>query len=357
MSLLLIVASTLTLAQNPTTVSAASNCTFITDFDTDNKGFTSPSIYSDDNNTSFFWNSTVGAWIETSGLTERTASLISPVFINPLLGRTTVGFGYEVPAGTQYRVRVVSGATGTQQDIVATTANGPVWDPLPGTSGAICLFLLDVDIPSGSGVRYEVSFRAIAAGDMVFDNFAFASVTRTLPVTFLGFVAKQSPNGSIKLLWDVADEKDVVNYVAERSSNGVDFASIGSIPAIGSSTYSFEDADKLVETRYYRVKNVDVDGKSKYTPIIKVVPSKNTSGSIQLYPQPAHDQVYIQHEKAPATVKITIYTIDGKEVKSVMAIPNSYQTSLNISSLPAGTYIIKYDDGKGDIQTTKLIKN
>ena len=63
LSLLLIVASTLTLAQNPTTVSAASNCTFITDFDTDNRGFTSPSIYSDDNNTSFFWNSTVGGSI------------------------------------------------------------------------------------------------------------------------------------------------------------------------------------------------------------------------------------------------------------------------------------------------------
>ena len=66
-------------------------------------------------------------------------------------------------------------------------------------------------------------FRAIAAGDMVFDNFAFASVTRTVRCQFLGFVAKQSSNGSIKLLWDVADEKDVVNYVAERSSNGVRF--------------------------------------------------------------------------------------------------------------------------------------
>jgi hypothetical protein len=105
------------------------------------------------------------------------------------------------------------------------------------------------------------------------------------------------------------------------------------------------------------VKNVDIDGASKYTPIIKITGNKRASGQIQLYPVPAYDQVYVQHDKAPDRGSIAIHSLDGRLVRQVRAIPNSYQTSLPISDLKAGMYIIKYDDGSGYIQSAKLVKN
>lgn len=343
--------------QSPTTVVASSDCNFIRDFNTSDEGFSSPSIYAGDDDVSFFWNSTAGALLETSGLISREGSLISPVFLNTLSGQTVVGFTYSAPAGTQYRIRVISGLIGTPLEILATTANGPEWDTLPSTSGSLCLLLLDTDITVGAGLRYEFSFRANQAADIVFDNFAINSTNAPLPVTFLGFVARKNENGTTRLLWNVGEEINVNSYVVERSTNGTGFTSIGSVTASGKSIYSLEDDQVLAGTRFYRVKNVDIDGSSKYTPVIRVTGPGKTTGQIQLYPMPANDHVYVQHDKAPAKVMITVYTLEGKLIKQVQAIPNTYQTSLDISDLKAGMYVVKYDEGNGNIQSAKLIRN
>ncbi len=353
----LIFISSLSLAQSPTSVFVSSDCNFVRDFNSSDEGFSSPSIYSDDNDVSFYWSSTAGALLETSGLTNRTGSLISPVFLNTLNGQTVVGFTYSAPPGTEYRVRVISGLIGTPLEILATTANGPQWSPLPSTSGNLCLLLMDADITVGQGLRYEFSFRATQALDILFDNFAINSANAPLPVTFLGFVARKNNDGTTKLLWDVAEEINVNNYVVERSTNGSDFSAVGTVSATGKSTYSLEDNQAMAETRFYRVKNVDIDGASKYTPVIRVAGKERSTGQIGLYPMPATDQVYVQHDKAPAKASIFIYGLDGRMVKQVQAIPNTYQTSLNISDLKGGIYLVKYDDGNGDIQSAKLIKN
>jgi len=272
-------------------------------------------------------------------------------------GQTVVGFTYNVPAGTEYRIRVISGLIGTPLEILATTANGPVWTALPSTSGSLCLLLVDADLAVGQGLRYEFSFRASASGNMLFDNFALNSAQAPLPVTFRGFVASKINDNSIKLLWDVGDEINVNNYVVERSSNGRDFTGVGSVSATGKSTYSLIDnsvADQK-QTLYYRVKNVDIDGQSKYTPVIRVSAQK-ASNQIQLYPVPATDYVYVQHDKTPANVSISLFNIDGRLVKKIQAMPNTYQTRINIGELQSGVYIVKYDDGNGDIQSAKLIK-
>ena len=193
--------------------------------------------------------------------------------------------------------------------------------------------------------------------NMLFDNFALNSAQAPLPVTFRGFVASKINDNSIKLLWDVGDEINVNNYVVERSSNGRDFTGVGSVSATGKSTYSLIDnsvADQK-QTLYYRVKNVDIDGQSKYTPVIRVSAQKS-SNQIQLYPVPATDYVYVQHDKTPANVSISLFNIDGRLVKKIQAMPNTYQTRINIGELQSGVYIVKYDDGNGDIQSAKLIK-
>ena len=77
---------------------------------------------------------------------------------------------------------------------------------------------------------------------------------------------------------------------------------------------------------------------SKYTPVISVS-GKERSKADRLYPMPANDQVYVQHDKAPAKASIIIYGLDGRMVKQVEAIPNTYQTSLDISRCEPWHYI------------------
>ena len=347
-------------AQYPTTQTNILGCSVFRNFNTSDEGFSSPSIYSDANDVSFFWNSVEGAEIENSGINGRTGSLISPVYTLLETGQTTIGFKYEVPAGTEYRIRIITAASNPPLEILATTANGPVYTAFTTTKGNICVRLTDQDLVAGQQIRFEFTFR-VQNGHInkrvLFDDLSIAVQGSALPVTFQGFVARKLDDGTTKLLWDVSQEVNVKGYYVESSTNGVNFQNIGYVSASGKNVYSLNYADKISGTMYFRVKNVDFDGKSKYSAIIKLFGKETVLNSLQVYPQPAYEQVTIQHNKAIERAAFTLYSADGKIIMQKLAMPSTQQTQLNISNLKSGLYMLRYDDGTGNIQTKALIKN
>lgn len=353
----MIATGVVTYAQFPTIVTPANNCVVFRDFNISDEGFSAPSIYSGADDVAFFWNAGFGAEVESSGLVVRTGSLISPVFFQTSNGQVTVGFSYTVPLGTEYRLRIISGAGSPPLEVLANTANGPVYTPLQGTSGNVCILVSDADLTIGRGIRFEFTFRAVLPGNMVFDNLAATVAAGPLPVTFEGFFARQNTDGSLKLLWDVGTEENVKGYYVESSTNGVDFTNFGYVTATGKDIYSLDHDGKLVQNTFFRVRSIDFDGRMKYTPIIRVNANGATSGQIKMYPLPARDQVTIQHDKALENTIISLLSPDGKILQSKVVVPGSFQTQLNINTLGAGLYIVRYADGKGDLQTLKLVKN
>ena len=344
-------------AQSPTVVTTANDCVVFRNFNSSDEGFSSPSIYSNSEDVSFFWNAGAGAEIENSGLAVRNGSLISPVYVLSVAGQVTIGFSYSAPAGTEYRIRVISGVNQPPLEILATTASGPVYTPLPGTSGNICLLLTDGDLTLGREVRFEFTTRAINPGIILFDDLALTVAGGPLPVTFEGFVARKNNDGSVKLLWDVGTEINVQGYYVESSSNGVDFKNAGYVIASGKDIYSFDYTEKLLQTTFFRVRSADYDGRSKNTPIIKVYAKEQTDSHIEVYPVPAIDQVTIQHRKSADKAMVSLISPDGKMVQQVVVLPNTLQTQIHINLLQSGLYIVRYDDGEGNIQISKIIKN
>lgn len=344
-------------AQYPTVVTTATNCTVFRNFNTSDEGFSSPSIYSDNNDVAFNWNAAAGAEIESSGLVTRGASLISPTYVQSVNGQVTVGFRYSAPMGTEYRIRVVSGAASPPLEILATTANGPIYTPLPSTAGSICLSLSDADLTVGRNIRFEFTFRASQPGSILFDDLSLSVAGGPLPVIFEGFVARRNSDGTVKLLWDVATEVNVKGYHVETSTDGVNFTDAGYIAASAKDIYSFDYTQKLLQTTFFRVKNIDYDGRGKYTPIIKVYEKDQTDEQILIYPVPATDLVTIQHRKSSDKTIISLVTPDGKILQQVIALPNTLQTQLHINNLQTGLYFVKYDDGKGEVQVSRIIKN
>ena len=347
-------------AQAPTTQTNVTGCSVFRNFNTSDEGFSSASIYSNDNDVSFFWNSTAGALIENSGLNGRTGSLLSPIYTLSETGQTTIGFRYEAPGATEYIIRIITSASNPPLEILANTANGPVYTTLPSTSGNICVRLTDQDLFAGQQIRFEFTFRVPSGNQnqrVLFDDLSIAVQGGPLPVTFQGFVARKLDDGTTKLLWDVSQEVNVKGYYVESSTNGVNFQNIGYVSASGKNVYSLNYADKISGTMYFRVKNVDFDGKSKYSAIIKLFGKETVLNSLQVYPQPAYEQVTIQHNKAIERAAFTLYSADGKIIMQKLAMPSTQQTQLNISNLNSGLYMLRYDDGTGNIQTKALIKN
>lgn len=343
------------LGQQPTTTTPSIDCNFTYTFNTTDEGFSSPSIYSDDNDLSFFWDGS--KLIENSGLNGfRTASTISGIFVNNEVSQTTLGFDYVVPNNAEYRIRIISGSINPPLEILGTTANGPVWTEFPATSGSLCLTLKDNDLPFGTMIRYEITIRATAGGNMIIDNFRKSSQNSPLPVTFLGFIAKENPTGTTKLIWNVSEEINVEKYLVESSVDGQNFTTIGTVSASGKDNYSFTTADVVKGNVFFRIKSVDYDRATKYSGIIRIK-SNFQDAKVNLYPVPTNDVLYIEHRKLTEPAKITIIGVDGRIVYQTLSQPNSYQTSVNVRTFRQGIYFVKYEESTGVIHSSKFIKN
>jgi hypothetical protein len=108
----------------------------------------------------------------------------------------------------------------------------------------------------------------------------------TLPVNITHFTASRNAQ-SVSIEWKSGSEKNLSHYEIERSSNGIDFVSIGHVPAQQKTiepAYSFTDNQPINGNAYYRLKAVDENGQFIYS-VIAAITFKQT-GKMQLYPNP-----------------------------------------------------------------------
>ncbi|MCZ8285772.1 MAG: T9SS type A sorting domain-containing protein, partial [Bacteroidia bacterium] len=71
-----------------------------------------------------------------------------------------------------------------------------------------------------------------------------------------------------------------------------------------------------------------------------------------IYPNPASRTLFIQTEPGKRYNELVIYDM---QLKTLVRQP--FQESTDISSLPAGTYIISVSDNDGRIYSSRFIKN
>jgi hypothetical protein len=384
--------STASFAQNSTDITKSFNCgTIIADFNEDNGLYTSPSIYeSARDDKAFYYKKSQGWWTEMGEdgrirpipSVPRTVSIVSLEYPSPARpGNLDVGFTYVVPDPnldmfniTVTRLTERDGFTfpefvgGSEDQLFKDYSSAP---PTPyidsqyptqnGMKGAICIRLTDVDFTIGSNIKYRitVSYRIKSGGShTIFDDFTLNDMEEgSLPVNFVGIVAKKTSEGGVQVRWDVADETDVKEYQIERSADGTNYSVIGSVPANKSHVYSFMDGRPIPGAAYYRVKNIDNDKKFKYSSVIKLYGSGTSySSTLRAYPTPAREQVTIEHRKLNKDATISVSTVDGRILKTVRPANGASHTPIVIADLPKGVYIVRLVDGENAPETSKLIK-
>ena len=184
-----------------------------------------------------------------------------------------------------------------------------------------------------------------------------------VPVKFTGFsVAKQNDNAVLN--WSAVNEDAVAtNYNVERSIDGVNFSTITEVPKgsnASANSYSYTDPNISALNApviYYRVEQVDNRGNAVYTDIKTV--TLNSGLTINAYPNPVTDVVNVVVTlEAPATVTLSLFDASGKQVTSqqlLQGIAGANTTSLNLSGLASGTYLLKVTTGTS-VSTISLIK-
>lgn len=177
--------------------------------------------------------------------------------------------------------------------------------------------------------------------------FALGSITTVLPLRWLNVTGKLNSQKQAVLNWQV-QETNVTNYNIEKNNDGINLNSIGNVVSKGDGTnnYSFTDATALKGTGYYRIKQIDRDGRTSYSAIIRL--SNLLIGTLMVYPNPAKDEVSI----SGATIgSIAILKdINGKLLQQISITQSAF--TIDMSKYNSGVYILKTNTGV----TQKIIK-
>jgi hypothetical protein len=179
----------------------------------------------------------------------------------------------------------------------------------------------------------------------------------TLPLNLVSFnVTLTSVNKEANAVWKTANEINAASFNVERSDNAKDFVTIGNVAAKNATStneYSFTDAKPLAGISYYRLKMLDKDGQFKYSNVVAI--NNTTSISFGVYPNPASNNITVTHSKANAGAVIKIVSADGKTVATSNVSTGSTLTTLQVTKLAAGNYLIVFDNGLEKASAT-LIK-
>lgn len=178
-----------------------------------------------------------------------------------------------------------------------------------------------------------------------------------LPVTFTHFsLAKYLKK--VQLTWRTASETNSQSFIIERSADGVKYSSIGVVAGAGNSTseisYSYTDTDPREGTAYYRLKQIDNDGKYSYS-AVQSVTIGDLAGAFRIYPNPAREEVKIEFDPGDlVTVTLKAFAVDGKECYSKDYEAEKGEIKLRVSEWPKGMYFLQLLCGE-DTYVEKLV--
>ena len=156
-----------------------------------------------------------------------------------------------------------------------------------------------------------------------------------LPLQLLDF-SLVNEKTQISLSWKTSSELNTSHFIIERSTDATNYSSLGQVTATrssGISTYHFTDLFPQTGTSYYRLKQVDTDGKFVYSNLLTV--KRSTSNVVVLLPNPAHDYFTIS-SGSTESLQVKIYSAEGK-----LMLAGTYAPGANIAvgNLPGGMYI------------------
>lgn len=196
-----------------------------------------------------------------------------------------------------------------------------------------------------------------------FKSFSFSNaIISTLPVDLISFDAKLV-NDKVNLSWITANEINLSKFELERSTNGSDYETVAVLFANGNSAselnYAYRDNISEVKSSviYYRLKMVDLDGKSKYSLVRVIRLSNDQQVNVVTFPNPAVNEI---HVTVPAiwqmnTVTYSLYSINGNLVKQQTNNHASQTETINISNLQAGMYMLKVS-GNNQTAVQQIVK-
>jgi hypothetical protein len=177
-----------------------------------------------------------------------------------------------------------------------------------------------------------------------------------LPVELIDFEGEVQEHYNL-LKWSTASENNNDYFEVQRSLDGISYHTLERIPGKGTtsdiSRYSHIDYIPLA-AGYYRLMQVDYDGKNEYSEIIYL--EKSIEIDFAVYPQLVINELSIYYNVSNEPTEIYIVDYMGVMVDHKVLDASKSVQSFDVSNLERGGYIVYLINSSGTKQS-RFIKN
>ncbi len=167
----------------------------------------------------------------------------------------------------------------------------------------------------------------------------------TLAVTGLGFTISKKNNDAVFLQWSTYTENNNRGFEIERSTNGINFDSIGYVKSLSfagnGADYSYTDVLSNSGKNYYRLKQIDFYNNISYGPV-KVIETVKES-SFKIFPNPVGNELNIKLAVPLHHGQLKIWNANGQLVERSMIYGNRV-ISIPVKHLSKGIYTVEISD-------------
>jgi hypothetical protein len=180
-----------------------------------------------------------------------------------------------------------------------------------------------------------------------------------LPVR-LGTFKGQIVKGKSELNWVTQTETNNRGFDIEKSTDGRSFNRIGFVAGMGTSTmrntYSFTDPATLQRVQYFRLKQLDRNGRFTYSQVVKLTQDGMPLQLTNVVNPASTNLIFTLNDAPMQAVQVTLLDAAGRSVlKQAMPGNNSNVFRVNIANLPNGIYTL-WLQGNGLKETRRIVK-
>jgi fibronectin-binding autotransporter adhesin len=192
-----------------------------------------------------------------------------------------------------------------------------------------------------------------AAGITSFSPFSVRMNETVLPLTWLTLSGKHiAPDNEVR--WTTANEENNVRFEVQASRNGTDFTTIGQVAA-GTGSYAFVDRQVTAPVTYYRIRQVDADGRFSYSAVIEI---RGMATGTTVSPNPVVDVAIVKLTRPTAgTVVLRLADAGGHTVarNSIAVNAGLVTVPIDMGGFARGVYFLFVGDGSSE-EVIRIVK-
>ncbi|MDX2245147.1 MAG: BspA family leucine-rich repeat surface protein [Bacteroidia bacterium] len=195
-----------------------------------------------------------------------------------------------------------------------------------------------------------------ARNALIADGWSFSGDSKdctVFPVEWLSVGAKQAGN-LVRLEWATASELNSDYFAVERSLDQQMWNVLDEVSAAGYSStiqnYSYDDTQPFDGKAWYRLRQVDFDGKFITSKAVEIAFSPIEA---TIFPNPVQEKIFIDFRRNTPSLAMFI-DMQGRMVKQITL--HAGNNHISVSDLPTGIYILRLGDGQDWTQEIQVVK-